>query len=104
MRPESFMGKVMPARVFSFLEQMLLLIAVGAAVPIGRGLLDSKVNWRIVSGRVLINVDITISAGAVVVWVPGVSLFGVLGVAAVLSSLGQSGVEKWAKRYLESRG
>lgn len=94
----------MPDRVLSLFEQILLLVALGAAVPIGRGLMDSnRVHWRVISGRVIVNVVFTLSAGAVLVWVPGVPLFGLLGVAAVLSSLGQSGIERWAKRYLDSR-
>lgn len=93
----------MPDRALGLLDQFFLLIAIGAAVPIGRGLMDNNVRWRIICGRVILNVVFTLSAGSVVVWVPGVPVFGVLGVAAALSSLGMSGLEKWAKRYLEMR-
>lgn len=90
----------MPDRVLSMFEQILLLIAIGAAVPIGRGLMDTnRIGWRVIAGRVIINVVFTLSAGAVLVWVPGVPQCGLLGVAAVLSSLGQSGIERWAQRY-----
>ena len=99
------MGKgSMLEKMDTLFEQILMLIAIGAAVPIGRGLIDQgKPSWRVIAGRVIVNAVFTLSAGGLLVWIPGVPLFGLLGLAAGLSSLGQSGVERWARRYLDSR-
>lgn len=91
-------------KVDTLFEQILLLIAIGAAVPLGRGLIDpGRPSWRVITGRVILNAVFTLSAGALLVWIPGVPLFGLLGLAAILSSLGQTGAERWARRYLDSR-
>ena len=43
------------------------------------------------------------AAGAVLVWVPDLPLIGQVGVAAVLASLGTSGLERLFQRLLQGR-
>ena len=68
---------------------------IGSLVGTGQLLLgDGALTWRKAIGRALVSGGLGASAGAVLVWVPEVNQFAVMGLAAAIASLGTSGVEK----------
>jgi len=56
-----------------------------------------------VIGRAICTGGVAMSAGAVLVWVPELSILGQVGVAAALASLGTAGLERLLGRVLEGR-
>jgi len=57
----------------------------------------------VVIGRAICTGGVAMSAGAVLVWVPELSILGQVGVAAALASLGTAGLERLLGRVLEGR-
>lgn len=97
----------MPERFIAWYEQIaqaVLFAIIGVTIGIGQLLASSEVlTWRIVVGRALSSGGIAMGAGAVLVWVPELTLVGQFGVAAALASLGTSGLEKLFQRLLQGR-
>lgn len=97
----------MPERVVQWYEQVaqaLLFGVIGLTIGIGQLLASGEVlTWRIVIGRALSTGGIAMGAGAVLVWVPELSLIGQMGVAAALASLGTSGLERMFQRLIQGR-
>lgn len=97
----------MPDRFIAWYEhiaQALLFALVGIAIGVGQLLASSEVlTWRIIVGRALSTGGIAMGAGAVLVWVPELTLVGQIGVAAALASLGTSGLEKMFQRLIQGR-
>lgn len=97
----------MPERFVAWYEQIaqaVLFAIIGVTIGIGQLLASSEVlTWRIVVGRALSSGGIAMGAGAVLVWVPELTLVGQFGVAAALASLGTSGLEKLFQRLLQGR-
>jgi hypothetical protein len=97
----------MPERVVQWYEQIahaLLFGVIGLTIGIGQLLASGEVlTWRIVIGRALSTGGIAMGAGAVLVWVPELSLIGQMGVAAALASLGTSGLERMFQRIIQGR-
>ena len=83
----------------------LLFAGVGSAIGVGR-LMNSgePLSARIVIGRAVSTGGIAMAAGSVLVWVPGLSLLGQIGVAAALASLGTSGIERIVARMIGEKG
>lgn len=97
----------MPERFIAWYEQIaqaILFALIGVTIGIGQLLASSEVlTWRIVVGRALSSGGIAMGAGAVLVWVPELTLVGQFGVAAALASLGTSGLEKLFQRLIQGR-
>ena len=73
----------------------LLFAAVGVSIGVGKLMASGEpLSPRLVIGRAISTGGIAMAAGAVLVWVPGLSLLGQIGVAAALASLGTSGLER----------
>ena len=86
------------------LGSAILFGLVGIAIGIGQLLASQEVlTKRIIIGRALSAGGIAMAAGAVLVWVPDLPLIGQVGVAAVLASLGTSGLERLFQRLLQGR-
>jgi hypothetical protein len=72
-----------------------LFAAVGVSIGVGKLMASGEpLSARLVIGRAISTGGIAMAAGAVLVWVPGLSLLGQIGVAAALASLGVSGLER----------
>jgi len=80
------------AALFSFVG---VLIGIGKLMSSGEPL-----SPRLVIGRAISTGGIAVAAGAILVWVPGLSLLGQIGVAAALASLGTSGLERLFARLI----
>lgn len=83
------------ARVFSAMS------VVGLIVGIGQLLASREVlTWRIVVGRALSSAGLGASAAVAVAWLPDIPLAAQLGFAALLASLGTSGLERLFQKWL----
>lgn len=77
-------------------KTLLTLAGIGLFVGIGRILLEEdKLNWKLVVGRCIASVAIGLSAGFGLALIPGMSDVALYGLAAGLSSLGTSAVERF---------
>lgn len=85
-------------------KQAFLFALIGIVIGTGQ-LLSSKevITARILIGRALTVSGLSVSAGAVVVWIPDLPLIGQIGVSALLASLGTSGLEKMFQRVIGGR-
>lgn len=80
-----------------------LLIAIIIAIIAGLGNLlasEEKLTWRIVVGRSFSSAALGVAAGAALLWYPDIHPIAFAGIAALLASLGTSGIE----RLLQSLG
>ena len=83
----------------------MLFAAVGVTIGIGKLMASGEpLSTRLVIGRALGHGGLAMAAGAVLVWIPGLSLIALLGVAAALASLGVSGLERILLRMTSGRG
>ncbi len=76
----------------------------GAIVGLGK-LLQSgeKITFRLAMGRSIVTSCLCMSAFALLVWIPDVPKVALLGVAAVLASLGESALERIIYSRLHSK-
>ncbi|WP_150428882.1 hypothetical protein [Dechloromonas sp. CZR5] len=82
----------------------LLFAFVGIIIGVGQLLASGEVlTLRIIIGRSLSTAGIAMAAGAVLVLVPDLPLVGQIGVAALLASLGTSGLERLFQRVIQGR-
>lgn len=94
----------MPERILSWWSQVadaLLFAAIGIAIGLGQALRDRELNRTIVVGRAISTGGLAVAAGSVLILWPDLPLLGQLGVAALLASLGTSGLEQLARRYFQ---
>lgn len=82
----------------------LAFAGVGSFIGVGR-LMNSGVplSVRLVIGRAISTAGLSMAAGAVLVWIPGLDRLALLGVAAALASIGTSGIERILTRVLGGR-
>lgn len=97
----------MPDKFVAWYEQIaqaLLFSLVGISIGVGQLLASNEVlTPRIVLGRALSTGGIAMASGAVLVWIPDLPLLGQIGIAAVLASLGTSGLERVFQRVIQGR-
>lgn len=76
------------------IPQAVVFVAIGVLTAIGQ-MLQSKVpiTWRIALGRCITTGGIAVVAGAALALFPGLPLIAQIGIAAMLASLGNSGLE-----------
>lgn len=82
-----------------------VLSGVGALIAVGQ-ILSSRepITWRIALGRCLTSSGIALAAGAVLTWANVSDPLALVGVAAALSSLGTSGLERVVQRAIGIKG
>lgn len=97
----------MPERVgewWQHILQPLGFAALGIILTLGQHLKTQEPwVWSVVIGRSICNVGLTLSAAAVLVWVPDLNWWGQLGVAAALATMGTAGLERFFGRVLQGR-
>ena len=95
----------MPQRILSLFDHVFILLLIGAAVPVGHALACTRLPpWRVTLGRALVSAIFTLSAGVVLMWLPDLPQLGLFALAGLIASLGQSGIERWAREALRRRG
>lgn len=81
-----------------------MLALVGVAIGLGQLLNGGeRLTPRVVAGRALCSGGLGMAAGAFLIMFPEMSLLGKMGAAALLSSLGVSGLERLFSRVLERK-
>lgn len=80
-------------------KNILWLALLGAFIAIGKVLAsDEKVTPRLFIGRVILGSATALAAGAVLVWIPGISPLAVTGLGAAFGVAGHQVVEIWLRR------
>lgn len=81
--------------------QAAALASVGAAIGIGQLLLTGeRLTRQIIIGRAISTGGMAMGAGAALVWFPALDPLAMLGLAAILASLGTSALERIFQRVL----
>lgn len=89
----------MPDNVKDVVQTASILGFMGVLVGIGQLLASrEQLTWRIVIGRALSSLGLGASSAAVLVWLPDIHLAAQLGLAALIASLGTSGLERLVQR------
>lgn len=77
----------------------VLFFMIGALIAVGQLLLSKEVlTWRVIVGRCVSTGGLAIAAGAALTIFPDISLVAQMGIAAMLASLGTSGLELLVRR------
>lgn len=72
---------------------------IGVGLSLGRLLAAGEsITWRVAAGRSIVNAGFAVAGFAVLAFIPGLSNAGQIGVAALMASLGTTGVELLMKR------
>ena len=97
----------MPEKFMAWWEQIaqaLMFALIGVAIGLGQLLASNEVlTPRIILGRSLSTAGIAMASGAALVWIPNLSLLGMIGIAALLASLGTSALEKIFQRAIRGK-
>jgi hypothetical protein len=73
----------------------LLMLVVGIIAGMGQLLAsDEKLVWRVVLGRALSSGVLGLVAGIILIWYPDIDPLAMCGFAALIASLGTSGLER----------
>jgi len=88
-----------PENVKEVVQTAGLLGGMGVMVGIGQLLASrEQLTWRIVIGRALSSLGLGASSAAILVWLPDLHFAAQLGLAALIASLGTSGLERLVQR------
>lgn len=80
-------------------ENILLLALIGAAVAAGKVLCAGEpVTFRLFVGRLLLGSAVSVMAGALLLWWPGLSPLAVAGVGSALGIAGYQLIELWLQK------
>lgn len=84
--------------------QSFLFSIVGISIGVSQ-LMSSGAHfvWRVWIGRAISTGGLAMSAGAILVWFPGVPLVAQLGIAAALASIGTSGLVHIAHKLVSNK-
>lgn len=77
---------------------------IGAAIGVGQVLMcPEPLSWRRIIGRALVAGGLATAAGGILVFAVDTPNLGLFGVAAAISSIGTSTLERWLDRVIEAR-
>ena len=97
----------MPERTTEIIHQAMQSLAfclLGIIIGIGQHLRSNEPwVWPVVIGRAICTGGVAMSSGAVLVWVPDLTLWGQVGVAAALASVGTAGIERLLSRVMTGK-
>ena len=81
---------------------ILTVAFVGLLTGVGQLLASKEVlNWRIVVGRAMSSAALGVAAGVALAWFPAMPFEALVGLAALIASLGTSGLERLLQRFLK---
>jgi len=64
---------------------------------------EEKLTWRIVIGRALSSGALATTAGTALIWYPDINPLSLIGISAVIASLGTSGLERLFQSFFGGR-
>jgi hypothetical protein len=80
---------------FSFRQLLLVLVGMGVVIGLGKLLAsDEKFSWRLAAGRAIVSAGLSVAAGALIAFVPGLNQMAIIGLAAASAVLGEQFIEK----------
>lgn len=86
---------------FNWLEALLGMSLTGLIVGLGQVLASEEaLTARLVIGRALSTVGLSLVAGLILIQIPDASLPVIIGLSALIASLGTSGLERILQHYL----
>ena len=86
---------------FNWLEGILGMTLTGLLIGLGQILVsDEKLTARIVIGRALSTAGLSLVAGIILIHIPDAPLLAIIGLSALIASLGTSWIEKIIQHYL----
>lgn len=78
---------------------IVLLLLMGGMIAVGNMLVSPEIlTPRLFFGRIILGSCTSMVAGAVLVWIPGLSLIAVLGLGSALGIAGHQAIELWLRR------
>jgi len=91
------------AGYWSQLADSLLFFTVGLLLGWAQSKAARETDIGVIVGKSVCIGGIAMAAGTVLIWVPDLPLTGLIGVAAMLGSLGNAGLERLLMRIVEVR-
>ena len=86
---------------FNWLEVILGMSLTGLMIGLGQALAsEERLTKRIIIGRALSSMGLALVAGLILVHIPDAPLPVIIALAALIASLGTSGLEKIVQKYL----
>lgn len=86
---------------FNLHEGILGMTLTGLLIGLGQALVSNeKLTARIVIGRALATMGLSLVAGLILIHIPDAPLLAVIGLSALIASLGTSGLEKIIQHFL----
>lgn len=80
-------------------KNLITLMLLGALIAVGKVLTGNEpISARLFVGRIILGSATSVAAGAVLLWVPGITTLGVTGLGAALGIAGHQCVELWLRR------
>lgn len=80
---------------FSFRQLLAVLVGMGVIIGLGKLLAsDEKFTWRLAIGRAIVSAGLSVAAGAIIAFIPGLNQMAILGLAAASAVLGEQFIEK----------
>lgn len=80
---------------FSMKQFLMLLAGMGVVIGLGKLLASNeKFTWRLAVGRAIVSAGLSVAAGALLAFIPGLSQMALLGLAAASAVLGEQFLEK----------
>lgn len=80
---------------FSFRQLLAVLVGMGVIIGLGKLLAsDEKFTWRLALGRAIVSAGLSVAAGAIIAFIPGLNQMAILGLAAASAVLGEQFIEK----------
>jgi hypothetical protein len=77
-------------------ETIAVLVTVGVFTALGKLLASNeKLTWRLVFGRAIVSAALSLAAGAMLAFIPGLSTLALVGLACASAVLGEQFLEKW---------
>lgn len=85
------------------LADTLLLLAIGVLLGWGQAKYSKEQDTGVIIGKAICVGGLSMAAGTVLIWVPNLPLTGLIGVAAMLGTIGNAGLERLLMRIVEIR-
>lgn len=84
------------------IAQALAFTGIGVLIALGQMLQSQEtITWRVAIGRCITTGGIALVAGSVLAFIPDLPFIAMCGIAAMLASLGNSGLEVILQRLLK---
>ena len=86
---------------FNWLEGILGMTLTGLLIGLGQLLAsEEKLTARLIIGRALVTMGLSLVAGLLLIHIPDAPLLAIIGLSALIASLGTSWLEKILQHYL----